>query len=134
MEAPALEIVRAASLQASKADLPSLPSGRRYDRPSSPTIPDEVLGGQMPRRPQSDAGQSGQENRWRGRGQEPHPQPAIGSGPASDATFKDTPRSPGLDPQTWHLGTATARHSNPGQPRRPNAGAASPGTRMGGSF
>src|SRR5439155_4537359 len=134
MEAPAVEVLRAACLQAPKADLPSLPSRRRQYRPSSSTITDEILGGQMPCCPQGDAGQSGQEDRWRRWGQEPHSQPAIGPGPAPDATFEDTPRSPGLDSQAWQSGTATAWHSDLGEPRQPNAGAACPGTRMGGSI
>src|SRR5713101_4065869 len=114
MEASAVEILRAAGLQAPKADLPSLPSWRRHDRPSSSTAFDEVLVGQMPCRPKGDAGQSGQEDRWRGWGQEPHPSPTIGTRPASDATSDDTPRPPGLDTQAWQSGTATARYSYPG--------------------
>src|SRR5690242_5065314 len=114
MEALAVETLRAAGLQAPKADLPSLPSGRRHDRPSSSTVSDEILGSQMPCRPQGDAGQPGQDNRWRGWGQEPHPLPTIGPGPAPDATSEDTPRSPGLDTQAWQSGTATARHSHLG--------------------
>src|SRR5216683_5260523 len=134
MEAPAVEILRAAGLQAPKADLPSLPSGRRHDRPSSSMAFDEVLVGQMPCRPKGDAGQSGQEDRWRGWGQEPHPSPTIGACPASDATSEDTPRPPGLDTQAWQNGTTTAWYSHLGQPRRSNTGTSSPGTRMGGSI
>src|SRR6266581_9204089 len=128
MEALVVEVLRTAGLQAPKADLPSLPSRRRHDRPSSPTAADEILVGQMPCRPKGDAGQSGQEDRWHGWGQEPYPSPTIGARPAPDAVSEDTPRSSGLDTQAWQSGTATARHSHLGQPRRTNTGAARPGT------
>src|SRR6266511_669026 len=112
MEGCALETLRAAGLQAPKADLPSLPAWRRQDRPSAPTTPDEILGSQMFGRPESDAGQPRQEDRWRGRGEGPRPCPAARPGPDSDATAEGAARPTGLDPQTRQGGTTATQHSN----------------------
>src|SRR5215218_1226009 len=73
MEGPALEEIRAATLQAPKAHPPSLPSWRREGSPQTPETSGRVLVGQVPGRRQGDPGQPRQEDGRSGRGGFAHP-------------------------------------------------------------
>src|SRR5437588_1566405 len=132
MEGAALAEAGADSLQAPKAHLPSLPAWRPEDRPPAATAGDPVLGGALPGRAESDAGEPRQADRWGGWSQAPPARPA----PRSRGAPADPPdRARGtssLDSQARQARTTGTGHSHPPGPGRADPGAARPGTGMGG--
>src|SRR5712692_1910030 len=110
MEGAALAAARAGRLQAPKAHLPSLPAWRPEDRPPAATAVDPGRGGALPSRAEGDAGQPRQADRWDRWGKAPPAGPAARPGGAP-ADPPDRPRgAPGVDSQTRHPRTPTARH------------------------
>src|SRR5581483_3447789 len=134
MEAPALEAIRAAGLQAPNADLPSLPAWRCQDRPPTPEALDAVLGRAVPRSPSGDTGQSRQADGRRRRREEPRARSSPDAGPRAVPAQESAAHPPGLDSQTWHPRAAPPGHPDDGGPGRTGPGQAGPGTRMGGAL
>src|SRR3954466_2154521 len=133
MEGAALAEARADGLQAPKAHLPSLPAWRPEDRPPAATAVDPVLGGALPGRAESDAGQPRQADCWGGWSQEPPaaPAPRARGAPADPPDrSRGTPR---LDSQARQARTTGPGHSHAPGSGRPDPGAARPGTGMGGA-
>src|ERR671932_1596052 len=108
MECPALETLRAAGVQAPSADLSSLAAWRSQDCAQTPTTGDDLLGGQVPRRAEGDAGQSGQEDRRGGRRESPHPAATTRPRPVPAPLPHRATDAPGLDPQAGLDGAAAA--------------------------
>src|SRR5216683_582768 len=128
MEGAALAAARAGRLQAPKAHLPSLPAWRPEDRPPAATAVDPGRGGALPSRAEGDAGQPRQADRW---DKAPPAGPAARPGGAP-ADPPDRPRgAPGVDSQTRHPRTPTARHPHAAGSGRADPGAARPGAGMG---
>src|SRR5579875_1605355 len=110
MERAALEAIRAADVQAPTADLSSLAPWRCQDSPPAPETPDDVLGGEVPRGAEGDAGQSGQEDRRSGRRESAHAPATASACPRVASPPQGAARPPRLDSQARHDGTAPARH------------------------
>src|SRR4051812_24485135 len=98
MEGPRLETRPVDGLEAPEAHLPSLPTWRQTGSPPAATTVDEVLVGQVPGRASGDAGQPGQEDRRRGRGEEPRATRADRSRLGAVADPEAATRPAGLDP------------------------------------
>src|SRR5262245_3681662 len=97
MEHPALGTHRAAGVQAPKADLSSLAPWRCQDGSLAPATRDDILGSQVPCRPQGDTGQSGQENGWGGWRQVPDAAATAPSCSKSGSSPQSNARATSLD-------------------------------------
>src|SRR5215212_7704829 len=132
MADPALAEARTGRLQAPNAHLPSLPAWRPADRPPAATACDPVLGGALPGRTESDAGQPRQANRRGRRGEIALAVPATRPRGGSTDPPDPVSRAPGVDSQTRHGRATTAGHPHAPGSGRPDPGAARPGAGMGG--
>src|SRR6266498_2087464 len=128
MERPALETLRAAGVQAPAADLSRLASWRSQGCAPTPTTVDDLLGGQMPRRAEGDAGQPGQADGRGGRRERAHAPPTTRSRPVTAALRHGAADAPGLDSQARLDGAAALGDSDHGQPSRASPCEARPGT------
>ena len=122
MERSALEAIRAAGLQAPKADLSSFTTWGYENSSQAATITDEFLVSQMPCGPQGHPGQPGQENGGHRRNEIPLSHPSSRSSIHPETLATSSTCQKGLDTQARNAGEARVRDSGHVRPRPSSSG------------